>query len=46
MHSGQANDCNHCAIAAEAIDTRDFSFKVPAKPVVKTGAGASGFDAG
>jgi hypothetical protein len=42
MHSGRANDCNHLANGRHA---RDFSLKVPAKPVMKTGAGVSGLAA-
>jgi hypothetical protein len=43
MHSGGPNDCNHLSNASEAVDTRDFSFKVPIKLVMKTGAGVLGF---
>jgi hypothetical protein len=44
MHSGRANDCNHLANAIEASrHLRGFSIKVPAKPVIKTGAGVLGF---
>jgi hypothetical protein len=42
MHNGRANDCNHLS---NGRHTRDFSFKVPAKPVIKTGAGVDGFAA-
>lgn len=42
MHNGRANDCNHLSNGRHA---RDFSLKVPAKPVIKTGAGVEGFAA-
>jgi hypothetical protein len=42
MHNGQVNDCNHLSNGRHA---RDFSLKVPAKPVIKTGAGVEGFAA-
>jgi hypothetical protein len=42
MHNGRTNDCNHLANGRHA---RDFSLKVPAKPVIKTGAGVVGFAA-
>jgi hypothetical protein len=46
MHSGRANDCNHLANAIErGRHPRGFSLKVPAKPVIKTGAGVLGFAA-
>jgi hypothetical protein len=46
MHNGRANDCNHLAKRDRASrHARDFSFKVPAKPVMKTGAGVLGFAA-
>jgi hypothetical protein len=42
MHSGPANDCDHLAKSDRASrHARGFSFKVPAKPVIKTGAGVS-----
>jgi hypothetical protein len=42
MHNGRANDCNHLSNGRHA---RDFSLKVPAKPVIKTGTGVLGFAA-
>jgi len=42
MHNGRANDCNHLSNGRHA---RDFSLKVPAKPVIKTGVGVPGFAA-
>ena len=42
MHNGRANDCNHLS---NGRHTRDFSLKVPAKPVIKTGVGIEGFAA-
>src|SRR5437763_2010331 len=42
MHSGRANDCNHLSNGRHA---RDFSLKVPAKPVIKIGVGVPGFAA-
>src|SRR5439155_11848552 len=42
MHNGRANDCNHLSNGRHA---RDFSLKVPAKPVIKIGVGVPGFAA-
>ena len=42
MHNGRTNDCNHLSNGGHA---REFSVKVPVKPVMKTGAGVLGFAA-